>query len=81
MRDLSLTTSFWFSSTFEAVVPLEGTQFADVAIVGCGCAGLSAARHPPTFTYSAFRKVCLAQAAAIRDLLTTRRVQTNEVGG
>jgi glycine/D-amino acid oxidase-like deaminating enzyme len=45
MRDLPLTTSFWFDSTIETSPALKGTQFADAAIVGGGFAGLSAARH------------------------------------
>ena len=45
MRDLPLTTSFWFDSTIETSPPLEGARLADVAIVGGGFAGLSTARH------------------------------------
>jgi glycine/D-amino acid oxidase-like deaminating enzyme len=45
MQPFPLTTSFWFDSAIETVPPLAGTQYADVAIVGGGFAGLSAARH------------------------------------
>jgi len=45
MRKLPLTRSFWFDSTIETSPALEGSRFADVAIVGGGFAGLSAARH------------------------------------
>ncbi len=35
---------------------------------------------PPTSSYPAFRSFCLSHAGAIRHVLATRRVQTNEVG-
>jgi hypothetical protein len=41
---------------------------------------LTSPPSPPDAAYPAFRAFCLAQAAAIRHLLATRRVQTNEVG-
>ena len=36
--------------------------------------------QPPAAAYPAFRAFCLAHADAVRELVTTRRVQTNEVG-
>jgi len=45
MPDFPLTTSFWFEPDIEVALPLAGTQYADVAIVGGGFAGLSAACH------------------------------------
>lgn len=44
MPPFPLTTSFWFDSTIETAPPLAGTHYTDVAIVGGGFAGLSAAR-------------------------------------
>jgi hypothetical protein len=41
---------------------------------------LTPAAASPDAAYPAFRAFCLAHAAAIRHLLATRRVQTNEVG-
>ncbi len=45
LRDLPFTTSFWFDSSIDTSPALEGARFVDVAIVGGGFAGLSAARH------------------------------------
>ena len=41
---------------------------------------LTATASPPTSVYPTFRAFCLAHAAALRHLLATRRVQTDEVG-
>lgn len=41
---------------------------------------LTSEAAPPETAYPAFRAFCLAHAAEIQRLLTTRRVQTNEVG-
>jgi len=41
---------------------------------------LTPAAASPTSAYPVFRTFCIAHATAIRHLLTTRRVQTNEVG-
>ena len=38
-------TSYWFDSQIATSPSLSGAQFADVAIVGGGFAGLSAAQH------------------------------------
>lgn len=45
MNDFPLTTSFWFDSQIETSPWLAGNQFADVAVVGGGFAGLSAAQN------------------------------------
>lgn len=44
-QDFPFTTSFWFDAHIETSPALTGTRSADVAIVGGGFAGLSAARH------------------------------------
>jgi hypothetical protein len=41
---------------------------------------LTSTPAPPDAAYPAFRAFCLAHAAAIRQLLATRRIQTDEVG-
>jgi choline dehydrogenase-like flavoprotein len=45
MQDFPFTTSFWFDSEIEIAPPLEMSRSVDVAIIGGGFAGLSAALH------------------------------------
>lgn len=45
MNDFPFRTSYWFDSQIATSPSLTGTQFADVAVVGGGFAGLSAAQH------------------------------------
>ena len=45
MNDFPFMTSYWFDSQIATSPSLSGAQFADVAVVGGGFAGLSAAHH------------------------------------
>lgn len=45
MTDFPFTASYWFDSQIATSPSLSGAQFADVAVVGGGFAGLSAAQH------------------------------------
>ena len=45
MPDFPFSTSFWFDPDIEMSPPLQGAREVDVAVVGGGFAGLSAARH------------------------------------
>jgi hypothetical protein len=45
MNDFPFKTSYWFDSQIATSPSLSGAQFADVAVVGGGFAGLSAVQH------------------------------------
>src|SRR5688572_28272881 len=48
--------------------------------LGCYFASLTDTPLPPDGAYPHFREFCLSHANEIRKLVTTRRIQTNEVG-
>ena len=60
--------------------PLPASYVAQVDILASFYASLTRDPRPISEAYPQFREFCLAHESAIRDLLSTRLVQTNEVG-